>query len=454
MFTLVHNSYKPKFYVSPENVRNELSKHILTDGFELVADLYESNVSEFVDARNGDRYLDFFTCFASLPLGMNHPKMNNPEFIEYMGKIAINKPSNSDLYSDIMATFVKTFFELGNTSDFKYAFFISGGALAVCNALKTAFDWKVSKNFRKGYRFEKGHMIIHFKDAFHGREGYTLSLTNTDPTKTDFFPKFQWPRILNPYIEFPLNEYNLNKVIQKEKIAIQEIKKAFYKNKDDIAAIIIEPIQGEGGDNHFRKEFLNELRNLADENDCLLIFDEIQTGVGITGKMWAYQHTDIVPDIICFGKKMQICGILVTEKIDEVPNNVFHTSGRLNSTWGGNIIDMARATKYLEIIDEDNLVENAKIMGELIQNELLMLQLDYPDLISNVRGKGLFCAFDLPNKFMRDNFKRLCYENKLLILGCGFKSIRFRPALNINYENIAKGIKIIRNVIDDLRKKL
>lgn len=452
MFTSVHSDYKPKFYVTPENVKNELSKHILADGFDLIPDLYASSVFQFIDARSGDKYLDFFTCFASLPLGMNHPKMTTPEFIEYMGKIALNKPSNSDLYTDVMATFVKTFFELGDVNDFKYAFFISGGALAVCNALKTAFDWKVRKNFRKGYRFEKGHKIIHFKDAFHGREGYTMSLTNTDPIKTDYFPKFDWPRITNPYIEFPLDESNLNKVIQKENLAIQQIKKAFIENKDDIAAIIIEPIQGEGGDNHFRKEFLSELRNLADENDCLLIFDEIQTGVGITGKMWAYKHTDIAPDIMCFGKKMQICGIVVSERIDEVPDNVFHVSSRLNSTWGGNIIDMARATRYLEIIAEDNLVENAKVLGEQLLNELLILQIDYPELISNVRGKGLFCAFDLPNKQTRDKFKNLCYDNKLLILGCGNKSIRFRPPLNIDYEHLREGMKIIRTVLNELKK--
>jgi L-lysine 6-transaminase len=192
-----------------------------------------------------------------------------------------------------------------------HAFFISGGALAVENALKTAFDWKVRKNFAKGYSTERGHQIMHFREAFHGRSGYTLSMTNTaDPRKTQYFPKFDWPRVLNPKVTFPLDEENLAQVKQAEETSINQIKQAIKDNPDDIAAIIIEPIQGEGGDNHFRPEFFAALRTIADENDILLIFDEVQTGVGVTGKMWAYQHYGVEPDIVSFGKKTVQIGII------------------------------------------------------------------------------------------------------------------------------------------------
>ena len=450
MFVKV-SSYVPKYFVEGPKVLETLKKHMLVDGFPLVVDLYESNPSFFVDKVTGENYRDLFTCFASLPLGLNHPKMLDDPFLEYLKYAAVNKPSNSDIYTEEMATFVNTFFKVAVPEHFQYAFFIEGGALAVENALKAAFDWKVRKNFQKGITEEKGHKIIHFREAFHGRSGYTMSLTNTDPTKIMYYPKFEgWPRITNPKMTFPFEGENLKTTLKLEQMAIEEIKKAFKDNPDDIAAIIIEPIQGEGGDNHFRPEFLQTLRELADENDCLLIFDEVQTGVGITGTMWAHEQMNVKPDIMTFGKKMQVCGILAGKKLDEVPDNVFHTSSRINSTWGGNLVDMVRATRYLEIIEEDNLLENARNMGQYLIEKLHTLEMEFPQYISNVRGRGLFCAFDLPDNEKRNKFKDLAFKHHLLILGSGVKSIRFRPSLCITKNDIDEGIDIIRQVLKEL----
>lgn len=444
------SAYKPKYYVNEREVFNELKKHMLIDGFDFVPDYENSQGFYYFDKISGKKFLDFFTCFASVPLGLNHPKMLDPAFIEYIGKISINKPSNSDLYSVEMATFVKTLFKTAVPGHFKYLFMIEGGTLAVENALKVAFDWKVRKNFAKGYTEEKGNKIIHFKEAFHGRSGYTMSLTNTDPAKVKYFPKFDWIRIINPKLTFPLNEKNIEETIKVEHQAIDEIKKAFFNYKDDIAAIIIEPIQCEGGDNHFRDEFLQKLRQLADENEVLLIFDEIQTGGGLTGTMWAHEQMNVKPDIISFGKKLQVCGILVGEKVDEVKDNVFNQSSRINSTWGGNLTDMVRATKYLEIIEEDNLLENVRKQGKYAISKLWELELKYPALISNSRGRGLLCAFDMPDSKIRNNFRDLCLIEGLLILGCGTKSIRFRPALNISENQLNEGFEIIEKVLQKI----
>jgi len=439
-------------YVEPADVISELKKYMLADGFDFVLDINLSKGPYFLDQRTGKKYLDFFTCFASMPIGMNHPKLNNEDFINFIGQIALNKPSNSDIYTSAMATFVKTFFKLAVPKQFKYAFFISGGALAVENALKAAFDWKVRKNFENGYKTERGHKVIHFKQAFHGRSGYTMSLTNTDPAKTDYYPKFDWPRIINPKITFPVND-NLEQIIQTEKQAIKEIKTAFMQNKDDIAAIIIEPIQGEGGDNHFRKEFLQQLRILADENQALVIFDEIQTGMGMTGQWWAFQNYDLIPDILVFGKKTQICGIIATDKIDEVQKNVFHTSSRINSTWGGNLVDMVRVTKYLEIIEEEKILESVKKTGKFLLNNLYDFQNRYKKLISNSRGLGLFCAFDFKNKNIRNNFISNCFNEGLFILPSGEKSVRFRPALNITEKQLSEGFYIIEKVLKNTKQE-
>ncbi len=435
--------------IRPEEVQDVLKQHMLIDGFDITLDLSKSTTPYIYDSKHKKQYLDFFTFFASNPLGMNHPKLNTDEFIRKIGEVALTKPSLSDIYPIEQAEFVETFFRIAVPSYLKYAFFIAGGALAVENALKAAFDWKVQKNFKKGYKEEKGSKIIHYTEAFHGRSGYTMSLTNTDPNKINYFPKFNWPRVLNPKITFPLNEDNLARVISAENESIEQIKQAIHDNKDDIAAIIIEPIQGEGGDHHMRKEYFEKIRELCDENDILFIMDEVQTGIGLTGKWWCHEHF-VKPDIIAFGKKTQICGILSTDRIDEVEDNVFKKSGRINSTWGGNFVDMVRFTRILEIMYEDNSVKNCEVVGKHLLNKVEKLVNKYPDKISNGRGRGLFCAFDCENSEVRNNLVKKLFANGLMMIGCGEKTMRFRPPVCINKENIDEGMDIIDRSINQL----
>ena len=432
--------------VQPDQVHAILKKHMLVDGFSIVLDLKKSHGSRIVDEITGDEYLDLFTFFASSALGMNHERMNSEEVRNELTLAAINKPSNSDIYTTLMADFVDTFTKIAKPDFMKYLFFVSGGSLAVENALKVAFDWKVQKNFQKGIKEEKGQKVIHFKEAFHGRSGYTMSLTNTDPNKVKYFPKFDWPRITNPKITFPLDA-NIQTVQELEKTAIEEINQAIKNNPDDIAAIILEPIQGEGGDNFFRKEFFAQLREIADKNEILLIFDEVQTGFGLTGKFWASEYF-VKPDIIAFGKKAQVCGIIVNNRIDDVEEHCFRKSSRINSTWGANLTDMVRSKHIMRIIQEENLVNNSYEMGKYLVDELFRIQNEYPDLISNVRGLGLMCSFDLPSGEIRNKFASECFKNKLIILGCGKKSIRFRPALNIIQSDLDEGLQIIKNVLN------
>ncbi len=436
--------------ISPNEVHASLAKHILVDGFDIVADLRRSQGTYIYDSRSNKRYLDFFTFFASSPVGMNHPLMRTPEFLERIATVALNKPSNSDVYTVEMAEFVETFSRIAIPEYLPHAFFIEGGTLAVENALKTAFDWKVRKNYIKGHTQEVGHMVIHFRQAFHGRSGYALSLTNTDPTKTNYYPKFKdWPRIVNPVVRHPLNEENLLNVMKLEQQAIANIKDWLINYRDRIAAIIIEPIQGEGGDNHFRREFLQSLRVIADESDVLLIFDEVQTGIGLTGKMWAHQWF-VEPDIMTFGKKTQVCGILAGRRIDEVRDNVFQKSSRINSTWGGNLVDMVRFQRFLEIIQAENLVENARIMGEYFLGRLEDLAAEFPAILNNPRGRGLFCAVDFETALQRDQLRLKCFDDGLIIIGCGDRTIRFRPPLNISREEIDEGMHIIRKGLKEI----
>jgi len=437
--------------LTPKDVFPTLNEHMLVDGYsEIVVDLQKSEGNYIYDSLSGRKYLDMFSYFATAPIGHNHPAMHDPEFKEKILSVAIMKPSNSDFYSTEMAEFVQTFSNYAIPEQLPYLFLVSGGALAVENALKAAFDWKVRRNFQKGIKEEKGSQVIHFKEAFHGRSGYTLSLTNTDKRKTKYFPKFNWPRITNPKILFPFNEVNLDKVVALENQAIDEIKVAIHECSDDIAAMIIEPIQGEGGDNHFRKEFFQKLRTVADESDILLIFDEVQTGIGLTGKMWCYEHFGVNPDMLVFGKKTQVCGFLCSKRIDEVDDNVFHESGRLNSTWGGNLVDMVRFRKYLEIIVTDKLIENTCNVGEYFLTELLQLEDEFDTIVSRVRGRGFMIAFDLPNSEIRNHFLSKTYENGLIVLPSGELSIRFRPSLNLPGELVDETLGILRESLADV----
>ena len=433
--------------IDARNVHATIGKHMLADGMDQVIDLKKSHGSWLVDARDGKEYLDLFSMFASMPVGYNHPTLL--ENRERIAAAALNKITNSDIYSTQMAEFVDTVGRIAQPDYLPYSFYVEGGALGVENALKTAFDWKVRKNLAAG-KGEKGSKVIHFTECFHGRTGYTMSLTDSpDPRKTLYFPQFDWPRIDNPKLHFPLTDESLEQVLKAEATAINQIKSAVAENPDEIAALIIEPIQGEGGDNHFRGEFLQELRALADEHEFMLIYDEVQTGVGVTGKMWAHQlfNSSARPDIIAFGKKMQICGIFAGERVDEVENNVFQESSRLNSTWGGNVVDMVRITLYLEIIAAEDLVNQAATNGDYLVAKLHDIQADFDGLVSNVRGRGLFAAFDLPDGTARDNLADLIIAEGALILGSGKKAIRFRPHLNITREEIDLADDIIRRAI-------
>jgi len=429
--------------VDASRVLNVLEEHILLDGFKIVIDLEKSRGSYLVDAATGHRLIDLYGFFGSMPIGFNHPHFDQPEVQRDLLRAAKAKVANSDVYSQAYSKFVDTFARVAGLAPLDRYLFIEGGAAAVENTLKAAMDWKVRKNMAAG-NGERGTEILHFRSAFHGRSGYTMSLTNTDPRKTDLFAKFDWPRVSCPHLDFSLPESERGKdVITREKKAAQEIHSWIAKRGTDICAIIIEPIQGEGGDNHFRGEWLRKLREICDENEMLLIFDEVQTGLGTTGKTWCSQHFDVLPDLMAFGKKAQVCGIMAGPRLDEVKDNAIRLPSRLNSTWGGNLTDMVRSTHVMHVIEKEFLVENAAKVGAYFLEQLQELQ-QYEPMISAVRGRGLFIAFDLPDGKTREKFWKGLYDLGVLTLRSGERSIRFRPALDITAAVVDEAMGLIR----------
>lgn len=428
--------------VEPADVRAVLARSILADGLDLVLDLERSSGSCLVDARDGKRYLDMFTFFASSALGMNHPALaGDPAFRTELAQAAINKPSNSDVYTVPMARFVDTFARVLGDPDLPHLFFVDGGALAVENALKVAFDWKSRHNEAHGIDPALGTRVLHLRGAFHGRSGYTLSLTNTDPIKVARFPKFDWPRIDAPYLRPGADMDAL------EADSIRQARAAFEAHPHDIACFLAEPIQGEGGDRHFRPQFFAAMRALCDEYDALMIADEVQTGCGITGTAWAYQQLGFTPDVVAFGKKTQVCGVMAGRRVDDVADNVFAVSSRINSTWGGNLVDMVRSRRILEVIEADGLFANATEMGAYLLAGLGELACQLPDSVRDVRGRGLMCAFSLPTADHRDAVLGALWEHGVIMLGSGPDSVRFRPALTVTRTEIDRALVALREVL-------
>ncbi|WP_354560402.1 MULTISPECIES: L-lysine 6-transaminase [unclassified Rhodococcus (in: high G+C Gram-positive bacteria)] len=431
--------------VDAHDVHAIIGRHMLADGFEMVLDLDKSQGSTLVDARDGTSYLDLFTFFASSALGMNHPGLVSDEaFRADVLQAAMNKPSNSDVYTVAMARFVDTFARVLGDPRLPHLFFVEGGALAVENALKVAFDWKSRWNGKHGVDPALGTQVLHFEHAFHGRTGYTMSLTNTDPDKVARFPKFDWPRIPSPYIRSGVDMDAL------EADALAAAKIAFEANPHDIACAIIEPIQGEGGDNHFRPQFLAQLRDLCHEYDALFVLDEVQTGAGMTGTAWAFQQLDVVPDVLAFGKKVQVCGVMAGGRVDDLDDHVFAVSSRINSTWGGNLTDMVRSRRILEIVESEGLIEGAATLGLHLRSRLDDMATRH-EIVTEVRGRGLMCAFTMPDAGSRDRLiGDLRTEEHVLALGCGDSAIRFRPALTISEGDLDRAVDAIERVLTQM----
>lgn len=417
----------------------------------------------------GEEYLDFNGFFASSPVRFDHPDLREQSFMEKISHAAIYRPTLSDFWTKEFAEFIETFRNIAAPPYMHHFFFIDGGALAVENALKAAFDWKVRLNMQKGniavdpqeIKQPLGTKVIHFENSFHGRSGYTMSITHTsDPRKYKYFPKFDWFKVDPPVLHFD----NQGKIINKEeaekdlKKAVQNLKDILTKQSDDIAAVIIEPIQCEGGDHYLPADLFRHLRQLTEEHDVLLIYDEIQTGFGTTGTMWAHEHfgKEAIPDLITFSKKAQTGGVMANhEKLSRIKENVFgneeESKSRLNSTWGGNIVDMIRSGEYLKIIKKENLLENAKNMGEYLLKSIQNLCQENNQLLGNPRGKGLLVGFDVIDE--KHTHRELCTLFKhehLLCLNCGKKTVRLRPHLDITKDEIDDGLQRMRKALSKL----
>ncbi|WP_433871320.1 L-lysine 6-transaminase [Saccharopolyspora sp. CA-218241] len=425
-----------------------LRERVTGDLLDIVVDLDAGAGCRLRDLRDGTEYLDMTMYFSSAPLGHGHPALREPEFEAELLRVSRVKPSNPDFATVQQARFAETFARVVGVPELPLLFFIDGGTLAVENALKVAFDWKTKVNARAGIGV-RGSRVLHLERAFHGRSGYTMSLTNTDPTKVRDYPMFDWPRIPSPAIE-PGPRWDVDDLLPEEVVALEAAGAALRRYGREIACFVYEPIQGEGGDRHLRPRFLQAVQELCREHDVLTVADEVQTGA-LTGQAWAHEALGLEPDLVAFGKRMQVCGVMGGRRVLDVADNAFREPSRISSTWGGSLTDMVRATRVLEVVERDALFAHSARMGDLLLRELRVLAQEFPSVLRDARGRGLMCAVGFHAPEQRDAALRSAREGqRTLFLPSGTDSLRCRPPLAVRPDEIADAVGALRAALAEL----
>lgn len=425
-----------------------LRAQVTGDLLDIVVDLDSGDGCRLRDLRDGTEYLDMTMFFSSAPLGHGHPGLRAEEFEAELLRAARIKPSNPDFATVEQARFAETFRRVAGVPELPLLFLIDGGTLAVENALKVAFDWKTKRNARTG-RAVRGSRVLHLERAFHGRSGYTLSLTNTDPAKIRDYPMFDWPRIPSPAVD-PGPRWDSPELLPEEKVALDAAEAALRRYGAEVACFVYEPIQGEGGDRHLRPRFLRAMQELCREHDVLTVADEVQTGA-LTGGAWAHEALGLEPDLVAFGKRMQVCGVLGGRRVLEVADNAFREASRISSTWGGSLVDMVRATRILEIVERDGLFERSRELGALLLTELRELAAEFPSLLTAPRGRGLMCAVTFRDPELRNKaIAAARTDHRTLFLPSGPDSLRFRPPLSAHPSELAAAVAALRATLTGL----
>ena len=380
--------------------------------FNIKLDFSRSHGSYLYDHHTQKEYLDFFGMYASLPLGYNHPIFNTSEFKEEYLRTASFKVNNCEFVSAETLAFDRLFVEYAGKNLFKHFHYTCTGALAVEAAIKTCIE-------HGGCRLPR---ILSFNNSFHGINSYggfvTSRFSGADARLNGF------PEIFSVKVDCDLNQ------VEEEIL------------KNHLTCILVEPIQCSSGDRHHDKHFFQGLRELCNLYKVPLVFDEIQVGFGGTGKLWYFEYLDIVPDVVIFGKKTQLSGIMVREGFGEIfspGKNI-----RLEVTWDGDVADMVRCKHIIKAYEENNILQNVCKQAELLKTGLSKFK-----QIKNLRNCGLIMAFDLKNRIERDKIVDGLFKNGFLCNSTADRSIRLRPNLNLSAQDVNEALRIFKTVLEN-----
>ena len=372
----------------------------------------KSRGSYLFDQKSKQYFLDFFGMYSSLALHYNHNIFKSDDYINDIVDNSHVKVTNCEFKTSASIDFDNKFTQFCNHKDvFTNFHYCNTGSLAVEAAIKSALHYKNYHDL----------CVVTLDNCFHGANSVGMFLTDK------FFPANK-----------KLNGYPDNYSI-KSPPDIQSLRDIFSGNNP--TCLLIEPIRCSAGDIYLQKDFFKEIRKLCDETNIPLIFDEIQTGFCTTGKKWYFEHLDIIPDIIIFGKKTQVSGIMCQEKFAKIFDKENRT--RLDVTFNGDILDMIRSSYIIDAIVQEDLIRNAKMQGD----KILKILKKHPDVIINPRGIGLIIAFDCKSTLKRDIMIKEMYENNLLVNKTAKKTIRLRPNLTISDTEVEEFGKILNNMI-------
>jgi L-lysine 6-transaminase len=379
-----------------------------TSVFNIKIDFDKSLGSYVFDKNTNKYYLDFMGMYSSLPIGYNHPIFDSKEFKEEIHRVSKLKMVNCEMLSDEFDEFYKTFKKFTSMGKYENYHFTCTGALANEAAVKTAMWYKGPRP--DGY-------VLSIKNSFHGINSVGNIITSRFPgvklRQGDIPGEYNWP------------------VANTIKDAISHVQ----SNPYNLQGVIIEPIQATYGDNYLNKKELQSLSKICKQFDIPLIFDEVQTGFLSSGTVWYSTQLKIEPDIIVYGKKSQVSGIMVKKS----HSKVFENQKRLSVTYDGDLVDMIRCKYIINTIDDDQLKKNVNKQGKRLFKELNKLS-----NIHNIRQTGLLIAFDFKTTKLRDDFCSKLFSNKMICNPTGTHSVRMRPNLAVNSEEINMAIDIIK----------
>ncbi|KAG2212294.1 hypothetical protein INT47_001653 [Mucor saturninus] len=419
-----------------QKIMSRLNQYQDTRSVFFVADFAKSKGNYIVDA-DGNILLDVFAQIASIPVGYNNPAFlalgQQPAFQTALAnRAALGVNPNVDWVDSVEQAFMAV-----APQGMDNVFTVMCGSCANENAFKTAFMYKAAK--RRGDRdFNLQEInscmknkapgspddmtILSFNQGFHGRLFGSLTATASKAIHKLDIPAFDWPKATFPQLKYPLGEHvEHNK--QVEAAALKEVEELITKAKKPVAAVVIEPIQSEGGDNHASPDFFRKLQSICQSNDVLFIVDEVQTGVGATGTFWAHEAWNLPspPDMVTFSKKFQAAGFYLSPRLR--PAQAY----RLYNTWMGDPVRAMQAAAIVQEIKDKDLLTNVQEVGKYLQENLTEMTKYTP--ISNIRGQGAFIAFDLPDGQKRDTFLSDMRQRGVNIGGCGDRTVRLRPML-------------------------